>query len=352
MEAGASVTGNMHSLFHLFKKLATQIRRENLHRVAIVVLLLIFIASVAFWLIEPGHNFPDAFWWSIVTATTVGYGDISPASLGGRIVGVLLMILGIGFLGVLTATIASVFIENKLMENKGMRTANTKHHFGICGWNFKGFDIVAELRADDKSRSQPIVIIAPIEEKPIDDPNIHFIRGEITSETLEKANMGEAHTVLVLSNDSLELNVRDAKTILNTLTIKSLYPDVYVCVELVESKNIEHCQMAKADEIIVIGELSTNLMVQAALDHGITHMVTELVSNRYGSELYKVEIPESFVGRTFFDVMCRLKKEFGILCLGIENKKDHQLIANPEVDYRLSQDDELVVISTSRPELS
>ena len=342
----------MHSVFYLFKRFVVQIRRENLHRVVIVVVMLIVMASVAFWLIEPDQNFPDAFWWSIVTVTTVGYGDISPASFGGRIVGVLLMILGIGFLGVLTATIASVFVENKLMENKGMRTSTAKDHFGICGWNFKGFDIVAELRADEKSRNLPIVIIAPIDEKPIDDPDIHFVRGEITSETLEKANIGEAHTVFVLSNDSLELNVRDAKTILNTLTIKSLYPDIYVCVELVESKNIEHCQMAKADEIIVIGELSTNLMVQAALDHGITHMITELVSNRYGSQLYKVGIPDSFVGQTFFDIMCRLKNEFGILCLGIEKKEDNQLIANPEAGYRISREDELVVIATSRPELS
>jgi len=329
-----------------------QIRRENLHRVAVVVVMLIVMASVAFWLIEPEQNFPDAFWWSIVTVTTVGYGDISPTSLGGRIVGGLLMILGIGFLGVLTATIASVFIENKLMENKGMRTSTAKDHFGICGRNFKGFDIVAELRADEKSRSLPIVIIAPIDEKPIDDPNLHFVRGEITSETLGKANIGEAHTVMVLSNDSLELNVRDAKTILNTLTIKSLYPDLYVCVELVESKNVVHCQLAKADEIIVVGELSTNLMVQASLDHGITHMVTELVSNRYGSQLYKVGIPDSFVGQTFFDVMCRMKNELGILCLGVEKKKDNRLITNPEAEFRLSREDELVVIATSRPELS
>ncbi len=110
--------------------------------------------------------------------------------------------------------------------------------------------------------------------------------------------------------------------------------------------------MAKADEIIVVGELSTNLMVQASLDHGITHMVTELVSNRYGSQLYKVGIPDSFVGQTFFDVMCRLKNESGILCLGVEKKKGNRLITNPEAAFRLSREDELVVIATSRPELS
>jgi voltage-gated potassium channel len=232
-----------------------------------------------------------------------------------------------------------------------MKTATVTGHFVICGWNFKGFDIVAEIRADEKSENSPIVLIAQVEEKPLDDPNLHFIRGEVKSESLEKANLDAAHTVLVLSDESLDVGVRDAKTILDTLTVKSHYPDVYVCVELVDSKNVEHCQMAKADEIVVVGELSTNLLVQAALDHGITHMITELVSNRYGSELYKVSLPPSMVGLTFFDLICRLKKQYGVLCVAVEKKSDRRLIANPDADYRLSEEDDLVVIATSRPEL-
>lgn len=323
-----------------------------MHQVALVVLVLILIASLAFWSFEPERGFLDAFWWSIVTVTTVGYGDISPATLGGRIVGIVLMMLGIGFLGVLTATIAGIFIENKLMERKGMRTEKVKGHFVICGWNFNGFDILAELRADQKSKDLPVVLIAQLDEKPVDDPNLHFVRGEIKADTIEKANIREAHTVLVLFNEDLEVKVRDAKTILDTLTIKSLYPDVYVCVELMEPKNVEHCRMAKADEIIVVGELSTNLLVQAALDHGITHMITELVSNRYGSQLYKIDLPSPLVGLTFFDVMCRLKKQYGILCLAVENKSDHKLTANPDTDYKLDAQDALVVIATKRPVLT
>ena len=335
----------------ILRLISFRLRRENLHKVAFGLLALILAAAVAFSYFEEELGLFDAFWWSIVTVTTVGYGDISPATLCGRIVGMTLMMLGIGFWGVLTATIASVFIENKLMENKGMKKVRVKGHFVICGWNFRGCDIVAELRADDKTRDVPIVVIAELTEKPMDDSNLDFLRGEVQPKILEMANLKEAQTVIQLSDDQLDARVRDAKTILDTLTIKTLYPDVYVCVELIESRNVEHCRRAKADEIIVMGELSTNLLVQAALDHGITHMITELVSNRYGSELYKVDLPSSLVGLTFYEVMCKLKKNHGILCLAVENKKTHKLIANPGADYRLSEEDELVVIATNRPEL-
>jgi voltage-gated potassium channel len=64
------------------------------------------------------HNFGDALWWAVVTVTTVGYGDRYPVSAGGRGVAVVLMLVGIGLIGVLTATVASYFVEEKADEEK------------------------------------------------------------------------------------------------------------------------------------------------------------------------------------------------------------------------------------------
>jgi len=342
----------MYNVLQFLRPFLSLVKREKLHRVALVLLFLIVLGSAAFSAFEKEMGFLDALWWTVVTVTTVGYGDISPTTPGGRIVGAGVMILGIGLLGVFTATVASVFVEHKLMEDKGMKTRKVNQHFVICGWNFRGPEILAELRADPKSKKLPIILIAELAEKPVEDSNFHFIRGEVDPETLEKANMGQAQVVIVLSDETLDAYARDAKTILNTLTIKSLYPSVYACVELMHSKNIDHCQRAKADEIIVVGELSTNLLVQAALDHGITRMITELVSTRYGSDLYKVKVPQRMVGQNFFDIMCELKKKHGVLCLGVENTDDPQLLTNPDSDYRISPNDQLVLIASSRPDLA
>lgn len=69
---------------------------------------LILASSIAMSYLE-GKTFGDALWWSIVTTTTVGYGDISPATPAGRVIAVILMIFGIGLIGMLTGTITTYF---------------------------------------------------------------------------------------------------------------------------------------------------------------------------------------------------------------------------------------------------
>ena len=68
--------------------------------------------AIAIYLLERGttvNTFADALWWAFVTSTTVGYGDISPATTAGRIVAVILMLFGIGLVSMLTGTIATYF---------------------------------------------------------------------------------------------------------------------------------------------------------------------------------------------------------------------------------------------------
>ena len=78
--------------------------------------VLILISSVIMMYAE-GKSFFDALWWSIVTVTTVGYGDISPETGVGRVMAVLLMIFGIGLISMLTGTITTYF-TNRTNESK------------------------------------------------------------------------------------------------------------------------------------------------------------------------------------------------------------------------------------------
>jgi voltage-gated potassium channel len=91
--------------------------RHRIKHLAIVVGVVVGLGAVGIYVAEGDINknvasFGDALWWAVVTATTVGYGDISPVSTEGRLVAGLLMFSGIGAIGVLTATITSLFFEN------------------------------------------------------------------------------------------------------------------------------------------------------------------------------------------------------------------------------------------------
>jgi len=277
-----------------------RISRNKIVRLFCLTIITLFIGGLGLHFFEKTPRIVDAFWWSFVTITTVGYGDITPSTIGGRIIGVVVMVFGIGILGMFTATIASAFVDTKLKEGKGVNSVKVKDHFIICGWSYKAKEIISELRADKKVKDKPIVIIADIPEKPLEDENTYFIHGEVDLDILQKANLREASVVMVLTDEDLDSYSRDAKVVLNTLSIRKLNPNVYICVEISDSRNMQHGKLAGADEIIVIGELSGNLLVQAALDHGITKIITELVSNKFGNELYKVKTPEKFCWKAVY----------------------------------------------------
>jgi voltage-gated potassium channel len=80
---------------------------------AIATLFLVFIAGAAEATVDHGDfkTFWDGIWWAVVTVTTVGYGDLYPHTVAGRLIAMLLMLVGIGFIAVLTASIASIFVK-------------------------------------------------------------------------------------------------------------------------------------------------------------------------------------------------------------------------------------------------
>lgn len=104
-------------IFASMRLLRQMFRRGNLGQFMFVALVLMLNAAVVVWEFEslaPNANITtlgDALWWSVVTVTTVGYGDYTPVTLGGRLTAVALLLLGLVSLAVLTAQIASNFLE-------------------------------------------------------------------------------------------------------------------------------------------------------------------------------------------------------------------------------------------------
>jgi voltage-gated potassium channel len=99
------------------------LRHRGLNWVLLIAVILNLVAAAAVLEFERGNpeanidSYPDALWWAVTTITTVGYGDRFPMSPAGRGVAVVLMVAGIALFGVITATIAAYFVEQKAEED-------------------------------------------------------------------------------------------------------------------------------------------------------------------------------------------------------------------------------------------
>ncbi|WP_315068370.1 ion transporter [uncultured Clostridium sp.] len=107
-------------LIYKFKNRADRfLKTNNFEYILIITIVTIFLGAYGLSVTED-KTFLDSLWWSFVTATTVGYGDISPGTTAGRIIASILMLVGIGFVGMLTGTISTYFLTvNK--NNKSYR---------------------------------------------------------------------------------------------------------------------------------------------------------------------------------------------------------------------------------------
>lgn len=95
-----------------FPHLLKILRTNGLDRVLLFSSVMLFASSVIIRHAEENiDSYADGLWWSIVTVTTVGYGDIAPSTLSGRLVAIFLMVIGIGLIGMLTGSITTYFVK-------------------------------------------------------------------------------------------------------------------------------------------------------------------------------------------------------------------------------------------------
>ncbi|MDI6785731.1 MAG: ion transporter [bacterium] len=110
-------------LIRTIRQLSTVFVKKTFVYITAITLSILSFGTIAMFILEKGINenintLFDAFWWSVVTLTTVGYGDIYPISCLGRVLGIFMMLAGIGLFGTLTATIASLFFKESIEEEE------------------------------------------------------------------------------------------------------------------------------------------------------------------------------------------------------------------------------------------
>jgi voltage-gated potassium channel len=337
----------------------------------------------------------DGIWWAVVTVATVGYGDRFPISVGGRIVGFVLMFFGVGMMSLLTATIASIFVEKKIMEDKGLETVKVKDHLIICGWNQHTEEVLAGLTTYGLTGDAPIVLINELSVDEIESFrlkykkfNLKFLRGDyVREDVLLRANIVDARFAVIMADVSggHSRERTDERTALAALTIKYLAPQVKTIAELLDGENRQHLKRANVEEIIVRGEHIGSLLATAVKSPGLPRLISGMLSLGDTNKFWRVEIPKTFIGRTFQDLSTHYREKQHAILIGFlkdkkamkledllsdntsaidnfirekirETKRDFyyekdeaRIVVNPAGDYTISPDDYAVVLSKSMP---
>ena len=344
-------------MFHVLKRFFRRFleHRSSIGQVFLVVLLLWVLSAVGFWCFESSVNedlsWHDALWWSFVTMTTVGYGDISPTTPGGRfIVGITTMVLGIGILGYLISALAEIIIETKSREQKGMIEVEEKDHVLI--FHYGGLSriqqIVGELQLDPSTKSKAIVVIDDrLAELPqeLRDIGVKYVRGNPTKmETLERANYSGATHAVILARDPRDLR-SDQLNLAVVMTLEELRPDMHTVVECVDQSSIELIRRTGCDSIVCGSQYSSSLLIQELTDPGVKDVFNELSSTARGQNIYVAPIGNMKDWK--FQELHDWADEQDYLLLGI--KRGEENILNPKEEMSLEKSDKVIVVGRSRP---
>ena len=206
--------------------------------------MILFMIMLIIYLTEQQTNssinsFFDAFWYTLVTITTVGYGDITPESTIGRLAALILLIAGVAIFGAFSGKFASVLFDQQRKKSRGLiQLKKLKDHFLICGWK-PGFEKILSdvLDANPDIPNELIVLVNSASETEMERilslpvfAKINYIAGDYTDEdVLLRAKIKTAERALVISDYSQnfsELEI-DSRTVLAVLTMKNLNFKLY-----------------------------------------------------------------------------------------------------------------------------
>jgi voltage-gated potassium channel len=306
-------------------------------------MLIVLLFGQIISLIEP-EVFPtvfDGIWWALVTVSTVGFGDYVPETVAGRSVGMVLILIGAGFVTTYFATLSAAAFQKQHSYLKGDTAFKHGNHIVIIGWNEKTSELI-ETFQKIKPYKNLVLIDDTLEESPLIE-NLHFIKGNPTVDrTLVRANVEHADAAIITANQHKNESDADMNSILILLALKGINPDLYTVIELVTGMQVNNAKRAGADEIIKSYQLSSHLMMNSYLaKYGLSSVYSEL--NAAKGNYFKIKpIPIELIGETFHAAShALLEKE--MLLIGI--KKGDQTKLNPPISQILQQDDLLILIT-------
>ena len=320
--------------------------------------LLIFIGWVALYnlliyilySVEVGHeganikNLSDTYWYSLVTLTTVGYGDFFPVTFWGRFIGMAFVLGSLGMLGYILTELSLKISEYVKKREMGYFGTTMKNHCIIIGWNAFSKQVAEQIIKAGENLA--IVVNNEVDLKAIKqlytDKNCFVLLSELNDfDNLNKVNITYAKRVYI----SFE---NDTDTLVYTISLKKKY-DLVKCVVAIENIELKASfNYLGVQFIIPKKEIVSKFIASYIFEPNVALLTEDLISTSTTEE--NLDICETIliknhllIGSSYLDTYVSLKKDKGIILVAIS--RDFELIKNPDNNFILKENDVLIYIA-------
>jgi len=324
-----------------------ELKREGFRSVQFAIILLagiVLIGIIGFIFFE-NYSLLDAIYMTIITMSTVGYGEVEPLSNEGQIFTTFLIIFSFGIFAYAITTLTRYIVDgifrHYFMDAKiKNRISKLKNHVIVCGYGRNGKQAMEEL-----SMHQAEAIIIDRKEAIIDllreMPNVLYIQGDATSDqTLENASIQNAKAIITaLPNDADNLFV--------VLSAREINPNLRIISRASDAETVKKLKRAGATNVImpdrIGGQRMAKLVAQPDVVEFLDHIMLQTPDEVYIDELSCVNMDSEVADKTIGE--WAIRQNTGANIIGLKTK-ENKFIVNPSPNEKLSSNDQLFVLGT------
>ncbi len=252
-------------------------------RVAILVAMMgvVLLAGTVGMHEAQGTSYFDSFYWTVVTISTIGYGDIVPTTFWARILFFFVVFVGIGTFATALTEIATYFMEQKLLQMRGLHRARMNEHAIIVGYDESTEELVRQLK--DRGL-ESIVVDKDLDAAALHTKGIAAISGDPhTAETLERAGVKTANALVVPS-------LGDESAVMVALKAKELNPNVRVVATCARREDYDIMQRAKIDVVVPMARLLGEVLAEAVNESRIVDFLLDVFEKEGGIDLDEIPV--------------------------------------------------------------
>ncbi len=303
------------------------------------VFIAIGIGTIGFYFIE-GMSLLDSLYLSAQTVTTVGYGDITAASTGGRVFALVFMIGGVGVVLYALTTAVQTIVQAEIIATMGQkrqtrRMAKMRNHFIICGAGRVGSHLVRALLG-----SQDTFVVIERDPQRVAELNdlgvAVLVRDATLEESLREAGVEHARGLAACLPD-------DADNVYVVLTAHDLNPGLHIVARAAEEQAESKLIRAGANRVVAPTIIGGHRMAMALTKPAVDDFLGSITANKLELAFEQLEVDQesALVGKKLSET--NIRSELDIVVVSIR-RSDGKILFNPSGEAKIASGDMLIAI--------